>query len=153
MGVGLYVWFFMHLYILFQLYNINKHVYILIIYTHYTNYYLFIYNIYYIYTLVQIDHIFIFVVLKSIVQKLKFLPEWLLRWMTTTDSMRLDPLPHKKSCKRKVCEINFPNNSHFYNVRFKDGLRACVANGCRFEYCLLVATIARIWLAAQRMKQ
>lgn len=37
----------------------------------------------------------------------------------------------------KVCEINFPKNSRFYNVRFKDGLRACVANGCRFEYCNL----------------
>lgn len=37
----------------------------------------------------------------------------------------------------KVCEINFPKASRFYNVRFKDGLEACVANGCRFEYCNL----------------
>ena len=51
----------MHLYILFQLYNINKHVYILIIYTHYTNYYLFVYNIYYIYiyTSANRSHIYI----------------------------------------------------------------------------------------------
>ena len=72
------------------------------------------------------------------------------------DYHRLDqtgPNSTKKHFRKKVCEINFPKNSHFYNVRFKDGLRACVANGCRFEYCLLVATKIEDLVTAQRTKQ
>ncbi|CAE7212039.1 PRCP [Symbiodinium pilosum] len=37
----------------------------------------------------------------------------------------------------KVCDIVFPRSSRFVNVRFKDGLQACVASACRFEYCNL----------------
>ncbi|CAJ1338772.1 unnamed protein product [Effrenium voratum] len=37
----------------------------------------------------------------------------------------------------QICDIDFPRGCKFYNVRFKEGLQACVTNGCRFEYCNL----------------
>lgn len=121
------------------------HIFIFLFYIHITRVtiYLWIISIY-TYTSSYRSHIYSFV-LKPL-YRLKVLTSMI---PSMDDYHRLDltwpTFPTKKSCNRKVCEINFPNNSHFYNVRFKDGLRACVANGCRFEYCLLVATIARIW--------
>jgi len=37
----------------------------------------------------------------------------------------------------KVCDITFPTGSKFCNTRFKAGLQACIATGCRFEGCNL----------------
>jgi len=37
----------------------------------------------------------------------------------------------------KVCDITFPRKSRFRQVRFKEGLQACIASGCCFEGCNL----------------
>eukprot|EP00928_Gymnodinium_smaydae_P000300 TRINITY_DN10115_c0_g1_i1.p1 TRINITY_DN10115_c0_g1~~TRINITY_DN10115_c0_g1_i1.p1 ORF type:complete len:559 (+),score=102.86 TRINITY_DN10115_c0_g1_i1:57-1733(+) len=37
----------------------------------------------------------------------------------------------------KVCDIAFPRTSSFRQVRFRQGLQACIATGCTFEGCNL----------------
>lgn len=37
----------------------------------------------------------------------------------------------------KVCDVTFPRRSSFKQVRFRQGLQACIASGCGFEACNL----------------